>query len=173
MEIIEPEKGKSEKEDINLNQISQNQIKTSNSVTDSSYSISVSLSILLIRERVIEASKACKDIFVDSCEDKTRDKDVVKIVNQISGCHGIFIRIENPLLTTLQTDLGRSSSEIFSLYQEDVDMNLKLRNRHGVRRAEPFGGRPGGDRVTYPHHHLCQDKELDPHLPDWTPGCCC
>ena len=60
MEIIEPEKGKSEKEDINLNQISQNQIKTSNSVTDSSYSISVSLSILLIRERVIEAFKACE-----------------------------------------------------------------------------------------------------------------
>ena len=52
---------------------------------------------------------------MDSCDDETREKDVVKIVNQISGCHGIFIRIENPLLTTLQTDLGRSSSEIFSL----------------------------------------------------------
>ena len=116
-----------------MNQINQNQIQTSNSVTDGFYSISVSLSIMLIRERVIEASKACEDIFVDSRDDKTREKDVEEIVNQISDCNGIFIRMEHPLLT-LKTDQGSSSSEIFSLYQEEVDMNLKLSNRQDVRR---------------------------------------
>ena len=58
--------------------------------------------------------------------------NIAQLHNQISSCDGILARMEN-LLLTFQTDLGSISSEILSLQQESVDMNLRLKNRQGVR----------------------------------------
>ena len=58
--------------------------------------------------------------------------NIGQLHNQISSCDGILARMEN-LLLTFQTDLGSISSEILSLQQESVDMNLRLKNRQGVR----------------------------------------
>ena len=58
--------------------------------------------------------------------------NIAQLHNQISSCDGILARMEN-LLLTFQTDLGSISSEILNLQQESVDMNLRLKNRQGVR----------------------------------------
>ena len=58
--------------------------------------------------------------------------NIAQLHNQISSCDGILARMEN-LLLSFQTDLGSISSEILSLQQESVDMNLRLKNRQGVR----------------------------------------
>ncbi len=44
---------------------------------------------------------------------------------QISSCDNILARMEG-LLTSFQTDLGSISSEILSLQQQSVEMNLRL-----------------------------------------------
>ena len=58
--------------------------------------------------------------------------NIAQLHNQISSCDGILARMEN-LLLSFQTDLGSISSEILSLQQESVDMNLRLKNRQSVR----------------------------------------
>ena len=50
----------------------------------------------------------------------------------MSSCDGILARMES-LLLTFQSDLGSISSEIMSLQQQSVEMNLKLTNRQAVR----------------------------------------
>lgn len=51
---------------------------------------------------------------------------------QVSSCDSILARMEN-LLLSFQTDLGSISTEILSLQQQSVEMNLRLRNRQAVR----------------------------------------
>ena len=58
--------------------------------------------------------------------------NIAQLHNQISSCDNILERMEN-LLLTFQTDLGSISSEILSLQQESVEMNLRLKNRQSVR----------------------------------------
>ena len=58
--------------------------------------------------------------------------NIAQLHSQISSCDGILERMEN-LLLSFQTDLGSISSEILSLQQESVEMNLRLKNRQSVR----------------------------------------
>ena len=58
--------------------------------------------------------------------------NIAQLHSQISSCDGILGRMEN-LLLSFQTDLGSISSEILSLQQESVEMNLRLKNRQSVR----------------------------------------
>jgi len=59
-------------------------------------------------------------------------RNIATLHNQISSCDGILARMEG-LLTAFQTDLGSISSEILSLQQQSVEMNLRLKNRQAVR----------------------------------------
>jgi len=59
-------------------------------------------------------------------------KNIATLHNQISSCDGILARMED-LLIAFQTDLGSISSEILSLQQQSVEMNLRLKNRQSVR----------------------------------------
>lgn len=58
--------------------------------------------------------------------------NIAQLHTQISSCDGILARMEDMLLS-FQTDLGSISSEILSLQQESVEMNIRLRNRQAVR----------------------------------------
>ena len=58
--------------------------------------------------------------------------NIAQLHSQISSCDGILGRMET-LLLSFQTDLGSISSEILSLQQESVEMNLRLKNRQSVR----------------------------------------
>jgi len=58
--------------------------------------------------------------------------NIAQLHNQVSSCDGILARMET-LLLTFQSDLGSISSEIMSLQQQSVQMNLKLTNRQKVR----------------------------------------
>ena len=58
--------------------------------------------------------------------------NIAQLHNQISSCDGILERMETMLLS-FQTDLGSISSEILSLQQQSVEMNLRLKNRQRVR----------------------------------------
>ena len=72
------------------------------------------------------------------------------IIAQVSSCDSILARMEN-LLLSFQSDLGSISTEIlrcvllldssasnvmpiFSLQQQSVEMNLRLKNRQAVRK---------------------------------------
>ena len=54
-------------------------------------------------------------------------------VFQVSSCDSILARMEN-LLLSFQSDLGSISTEILSLQQQSVEMNLRLKNRQAVRK---------------------------------------
>ena len=43
------------------------------------------------------------------------------------------------LLLSFQSDLGSISTEILSLQQQSVEMNLRLKNRQAVRKKSEFG----------------------------------
>ena len=75
---------------------------------------------------------------------------VTIIIAQVSSCDSILARMEN-LLLSFQSDLGSISTEIlrcvllldssasnvmpiFSLQQQSVEMNLRLKNRQAVRK---------------------------------------
>ena len=58
--------------------------------------------------------------------------NIASLHNQIATCDNILGRMEN-LLLSFQSDLGSISSEILSLQQQSVDMNLRLKNRQAVR----------------------------------------
>ena len=58
--------------------------------------------------------------------------NIAQLHNQISSCDGILEKMETMLLS-FQTDLGSISSEILSLQQQSVEMNLRLKNRQRVR----------------------------------------
>ena len=64
--------------------------------------------------------------------DKLQAGNIAQLHTQISSCDGILERMEQ-LLVSFQTDLGSISSEILSLQQESVEMNLRLKNRQAVR----------------------------------------
>ena len=55
----------------------------------------------------------------------TESGNIAALHNQISSCDGILARMEG-LLTAFQTDLGSISSEILSLQQQSVEMNLRF-----------------------------------------------
>ena len=59
-------------------------------------------------------------------------------VFQVSSCDSILARMEN-LLLSFQSDLGSISTEILSLQQQSVEMNLRLKNRQAVRKKSGFG----------------------------------
>jgi len=58
--------------------------------------------------------------------------NIAQLHNQVSSCDSILARMEN-LLLSFQSDLGSISTEILSLQQQSVEMNLRLKNRQSVR----------------------------------------
>lgn len=58
--------------------------------------------------------------------------NIAQLHNQVSSCDSILARMEG-LLLSFQSDLGSISSEILSLQQQSVEMNLRLKNRQSVR----------------------------------------
>ena len=58
--------------------------------------------------------------------------NIADLHNQIVGCDRLLEGMENMLLS-FRSDLGSISSEILSLQQQSVQMNIKLRNRQAIR----------------------------------------
>ena len=58
--------------------------------------------------------------------------NIAALHNEIVGCDKLLEGMENMLLS-FRADLGSISSEILSLQQQSVQMNIKLRNRQAVR----------------------------------------
>ncbi|XP_033847519.1 vacuolar protein sorting-associated protein 52 homolog [Periophthalmus magnuspinnatus] len=59
-------------------------------------------------------------------------QNIASLHNQITACDSILERMEG-MLSGFQTDLSSISSEIQSLQQQSVSMNVRLKNRQAVR----------------------------------------
>ncbi|XP_067111863.1 vacuolar protein sorting-associated protein 52 homolog [Osmerus mordax] len=59
-------------------------------------------------------------------------QNIASLHNQITACDSILERMEG-MLSGFQSDLSSISSEIQTLQQQSVSMNLRLRNRQAVR----------------------------------------
>ncbi|XP_026096986.1 vacuolar protein sorting-associated protein 52 homolog isoform X2 [Carassius auratus] len=59
-------------------------------------------------------------------------QNIASLHNQISACDSILERMEG-MLSSFQSDLSSISSEIQTLQQQSVSMNLRLKNRQAVR----------------------------------------
>lgn len=59
-------------------------------------------------------------------------ENIANLHNEIVACDHILQRMED-MLSGFQHDLGSISSDIENLQDQSVLMNLKLRNRQGVR----------------------------------------
>ncbi|XP_030644650.1 vacuolar protein sorting-associated protein 52 homolog [Chanos chanos] len=59
-------------------------------------------------------------------------ENIASLHNQITACDSILERMEG-MLSTFQSDLLSISSEIQTLQQQSVSMNLRLKNRQAVR----------------------------------------
>ncbi|XP_059412927.1 vacuolar protein sorting-associated protein 52 homolog [Carassius carassius] len=57
---------------------------------------------------------------------------IASLHNQITACDSILERMEG-MLSSFQSDLSSISSEIQTLQQQSVSMNLRLKNQQGVR----------------------------------------
>ncbi|EDO47167.1 predicted protein, partial [Nematostella vectensis] len=59
-------------------------------------------------------------------------KNIASLHNQIASCDTILERMEK-MLTSFQEDLGSISSEIQTLQEQSLSMNIKLKNRQAIR----------------------------------------
>uniref|UniRef100_A0A8C1AES9 Vacuolar protein sorting-associated protein 52 homolog n=1 Tax=Cyprinus carpio carpio TaxID=630221 RepID=A0A8C1AES9_CYPCA len=59
-------------------------------------------------------------------------QNIASLHNQITACDSILERMEG-MLSSFQSDLSSISSEIQTLQQQSVSMNLRLKNRQAVR----------------------------------------
>ncbi|XP_077986713.1 vacuolar protein sorting-associated protein 52 homolog [Glandiceps talaboti] len=59
-------------------------------------------------------------------------QNIASLHNQISACDTILERMEE-MLSSFQSDLGSISSEIQTLQEQSISMNIKLKNRQAVR----------------------------------------
>ena len=59
-------------------------------------------------------------------------REMASLHSEIAACDGVLGRMET-MLATFQADLGSISSEIASLQEQSVEMNLRLKNRQALR----------------------------------------
>ncbi len=79
-----------------------------------------------IEAQLKTAENSCINNFIQESQ------NIAALHHEIVECDQILQRMEH-LLMNFQTDLGSISSEILSLQQQSVQMNVKLRNRQAVR----------------------------------------
>lgn len=73
-----------------------------------------------------------KEVENASIQDYIKEsQNIACLHNQITACDEILERMENMLLN-FQSDLGSISSEIYTLQQQSIAMNIKLKNRQAV-----------------------------------------
>ena len=86
-----------------------------------------------LREYSEQVEEELKAVENKSIQDYIREsQNIASLHNQIVNCDQILGRMEN-MLISFQSDLGSISTEILSLQQQSVQMNLKLKNRQSVR----------------------------------------
>ncbi|KAI2644525.1 hypothetical protein H4Q32_031086 [Labeo rohita] len=71
---------------------------------------------------------------LNSCAgaDIKESQNIASLHNQITACDSILERMEG-MLSSFQSDLSSISSEIQTLQQQSVSMNMRLKNRQAVR----------------------------------------
>ena len=86
-----------------------------------------------LREYSEQVEEELKSVENKSIQDYIREsQNIASLHNQIVNCDQILGRMEN-MLISFQSDLGSISTEILSLQQQSVQMNLKLKNRQAVK----------------------------------------
>ena len=86
-----------------------------------------------LREYSEQVEEELKAVENKSIQDYIREsQNIASLHNQIVNCDQILGRMEN-MLISFQSDLGSISTEILSLQQQSVQMNLKLKNRQAVK----------------------------------------
>jgi len=86
-----------------------------------------------LREYSKQVEDELKVVENESIEDYIeQSQNIASLHNQIVECDQLLGRMENMLLS-FQSDLGSISSEILSLQQQSVQMNVKLKNRQSIR----------------------------------------
>ena len=86
-----------------------------------------------LREYSKQVEDELKVVENESIEDYIdQSQNIASLHNQIVECDQLLGRMENMLLS-FQSDLGSISSEILSLQQQSVQMNIKLKNRQSIR----------------------------------------
>ena len=86
-----------------------------------------------LREYSKQVEDELREVENESIRDYINEAgNIAALHNQIVGCDKLLENMENMLLS-FRADLGSISSEIQSLQQQSVQMNIKLRNRQAIR----------------------------------------
>ena len=86
-----------------------------------------------LREYSKQVEDELREVENESIRDYINEAgNIAALHNQIVGCDRLLEGMENMLLS-FRADLGSISSEILSLQQQSVQMNIKLRNRQAIR----------------------------------------
>ena len=86
-----------------------------------------------LREYSKQVEDELREVENESIRDYINEAgNIAALHNQIVGCDKLLEGMENMLLS-FRADLGSISSEILSLQQQSVQMNIKLRNRQAIR----------------------------------------
>jgi len=86
-----------------------------------------------LREYSKQVEDELREVENESIKDYIKEAgNIAALHNQIVGCDRLLEGMEN-MLQSFRTDLGSISSEILSLQQQSVQMNIKLRNRQAIR----------------------------------------
>ncbi|TRY65737.1 hypothetical protein DNTS_005577 [Danionella cerebrum] len=86
-----------------------------------------------LRQYSKQVEKELQRIEQVSIKDYIKESEnIASLHNQITACDSILERMEG-MLSTFQSDLSSISSEIQTLQQQSVSMNMRLKNRQAVR----------------------------------------
>uniref|UniRef100_A0A8C1UEV6 Vacuolar protein sorting-associated protein 52 homolog n=1 Tax=Cyprinus carpio TaxID=7962 RepID=A0A8C1UEV6_CYPCA len=86
-----------------------------------------------LRQYSIQVETELQRIEQASIKDYIKEsQNIASLHNQITACDSILERMEG-MLSSFQSDLSSISSEIQTLQQQSVSMNLRLKNRQAVR----------------------------------------